>query len=169
MCADAAGFDAEIPLRCNVCENAIPNDQTPDEVTPWVFHDPVAPPIAAARQGVELRMESLVESVQRVGNRNRWTLVEGAGGLLCPLTERETFADFFAHQYDKIVREQSLDLRGDLSGFEEFQQETWNFFRYDYGKPDLYDQPSPLSDQLRWLMIDLLPFLLTWTTALIRN
>ena len=60
-------------------------------------------------------------------------------------------ADFFAHQYDKIVREQSLALRSDLSGYEEFQQQEWNYFRYDYGKPDLYDQPSPLYDQLRWL------------------
>lgn len=60
-------------------------------------------------------------------------------------------ASFFSQQYDKIVREQSLELRGDLSGYDEFQQQEWNFFRYDYGKPDLYDQPSPLSDQLRWL------------------
>ncbi len=69
--------------------------------------------------------------------------------LVLPADQR--VADFFAHQYDKIVREQSLDLRGDLSGYEEFQQQTWNFFRYDYGKPDLYDKPSPLNDQLRWL------------------
>jgi len=60
-------------------------------------------------------------------------------------------ADFFAHQYDKIVREQSLELRGDLSGYEEFQQAQWNFFRYDYGKPNLTDHPSLLGDQLRWL------------------
>jgi tRNA (cmo5U34)-methyltransferase len=60
-------------------------------------------------------------------------------------------ANFFAQQYDKIVREQSLELRGDLSGFEEFQKEEWNYFRHDYGKDDIYDQPSPLSEQLRWL------------------
>lgn len=69
--------------------------------------------------------------------------------LVLPMDQR--IASFFAHQYDKIIREQSLELRGDLSGYEEFQQQTWNYFRYDYGKPDLYDQPSPLSDQLRWL------------------
>ncbi|HEY0754617.1 MAG TPA: class I SAM-dependent methyltransferase [Ktedonobacteraceae bacterium] len=80
--------------------------------------------------------------------------LEPGGALLLAdlvLPANQRIADFFAHQYDKIVREQSLDLRGDLSGFDEFQQQNWNFFRYDYGTPDLYDQPSPLSDQLRWL------------------
>ncbi len=69
--------------------------------------------------------------------------------IILPANQR--VANFFAQQYDKIVREQSLELRGDLSGYEDFQQQTWNYFRYDYGKPDLYDQPSLLSDQLRWL------------------
>lgn len=80
--------------------------------------------------------------------------LEPRGALLLAdlvLPANRHIADFFADQYDKIVREQSLELRGDLSGFEDFQQQTWNYFRYDYGKPDLYDQPSPLGDQLRWL------------------
>lgn len=69
--------------------------------------------------------------------------------IILPANQR--IANFFALQYDKVVREQSLEVRGDLSGFEEFQQQTWNYFRYDYGKPDLYDKPSLLSEQLRWL------------------
>jgi len=80
--------------------------------------------------------------------------LEPGGALLLAdlvLPANQRIADHFADQYDTIVREQSLQLRGDLSGFEEFQQQTWNYFRYDYGKPDLYDQPSPLADQLRWL------------------
>ncbi|HET8846619.1 MAG TPA: class I SAM-dependent methyltransferase [Ktedonobacteraceae bacterium] len=60
-------------------------------------------------------------------------------------------ARFFAQQYDDLVREQSLASRGDLSGYEEFEKQKWNYFRYDYGKPDLYDQPSLLYEQLRWL------------------
>jgi tRNA (cmo5U34)-methyltransferase len=69
--------------------------------------------------------------------------------LVLPADQR--IANFFAQQYDKIVREQSLEQRGDLSGFDEFQEQTWNYFRHDYGKPDLYDQPSRLIEQLRWL------------------
>lgn len=69
--------------------------------------------------------------------------------IILPADQR--IANFFAQQYAEIVRAQSLAIRGDLSGYEEFEQQQWNYFRYDYGKPDLYDQPSQLNEQLRWL------------------
>jgi len=80
--------------------------------------------------------------------------LETGGALLLAdlvLPANQHIAHFFAQQYDEIVRTQSLALRGDLSGYEEFEQQAWNFFRYDYGKPDLYDKPSSLFEQLRWL------------------
>ena len=60
-------------------------------------------------------------------------------------------AELFAQQYDEIVREQSLAARGDLSGFESFTEQQWNYFRYDYHLPDTIDTPSLLSEQLVWL------------------
>jgi tRNA (cmo5U34)-methyltransferase len=60
-------------------------------------------------------------------------------------------ADLFAQQYDDIVRRQSLMVRGDLSGFEQFQQRKWNYFLHDYHSVDTNDHPSCLSDQLEWL------------------
>lgn len=60
-------------------------------------------------------------------------------------------AQVYAQQYDEIVKQQSTSIRGDLSGFEEFQKKEWNYFAYDYYVPETYDQPSLLSDQLRWL------------------
>lgn len=61
-------------------------------------------------------------------------------------------AALYADEYDAIVREQSLVLRGNLSGFEQFQTSRWNYFRYDYGAgPESGDYPSPLADQLEWL------------------
>lgn len=80
--------------------------------------------------------------------------LEPGGALLLAdiiLPASQQIANFFAQQYDEIVREQSTAICGDLSGYEEFQKQKWNYFRYDFGKPDLYDQPSLLSDQLRWL------------------
>lgn len=80
--------------------------------------------------------------------------LEPGGALLLAdivLPADQRIANFFAQQYDKIVREQSLEQRGDLSGFEEFQEQTWNYFRHDYGKSDIYDKPSRLIEQLRWL------------------
>jgi dethiobiotin synthetase len=65
-------------------------------VTPWAFPDPVAPPLAARRAGTVLRLEDLVAAVRGVCRPEAPTLVEGVGGLLCPLTERETVADLAA-------------------------------------------------------------------------
>jgi dethiobiotin synthetase len=76
------------------------------KVTAWTFPDPVAPPVAARRQGIELKLEEIVRAVrdeseagqtavgrQRPPWAGRPVLVEGIGGLLCPLTEKETVAD----------------------------------------------------------------------------
>lgn len=73
--------------------------------------------------------------------------------LLADVIEPATrqIADLFARQYDDIVRQQSLTIRGDLSGYEQFLQQKWNYFLHDYNKPDSYDHPSHLSDQLTWL------------------
>jgi dethiobiotin synthetase len=67
-----------------------------DEVTPWVFPEPAAPPVAARLQGVVLRLGQLVEAVTRAARPDVPILVEGVGGLLCPLTDTETVADLAA-------------------------------------------------------------------------
>jgi dethiobiotin synthetase len=67
-----------------------------DEVTPWSFPDPVAPPVAARRAGTSLKLADIVAAVQRRARPGVPLLVEGVGGLLCPLTDRETVADLAA-------------------------------------------------------------------------
>jgi dethiobiotin synthetase len=62
-------------------------------VTPFTFADPVAPPVAARRSGTVLTLEGLADAVRRRSAGEMAVLVEGVGGLLCPLTERETVAD----------------------------------------------------------------------------
>jgi SAM-dependent methyltransferase len=81
-------------------------------------------------------------------------LTLGGALLIADLVEpvNARAARLYAEQYDAIVREQSLALRGELSGFDEFQSSRWNYFRYDYGAgPESGDYPSPLADQLDWL------------------
>lgn len=82
------------------------------------------------------------------------TILEPGGALLlADIIEpaNRQIADLFAWQYDEIVREQSLAIGGDLSGYERFKELKWNYFLYDYGTLDTIDHPSLLSDQLRWL------------------
>ena len=64
-----------------------------DRVTPWTFPAPAAPPVAARLAGVSLGLTDLLAAVQDCARPGSAILVEGAGGLLCPLTECETVAD----------------------------------------------------------------------------
>jgi dethiobiotin synthetase len=47
---------------------------------------PVAPPVAADLEGVEIQLDALVERVRAYGEGADLTLVEGAGGLCSPLS-----------------------------------------------------------------------------------
>src|SRR5262249_61256624 len=53
------------------------------------------PPVAARLEGVELSLAAIVEAMG--SPRRDALLVEGVGGLLCPLTVNETVADLAAH------------------------------------------------------------------------
>ena len=68
-------------------------DDDYDGITPWAFPTPAAPPVAARIAGASLQLEDLAEAVRRRAAPDALVLVEGVGGLLCPLTERETVAD----------------------------------------------------------------------------
>jgi dethiobiotin synthetase len=63
------------------------------EVTPWAFSAPAAPPVAARLAGVVLELEEVATAVRRRLSPYSTLLVEGVGGLLCPLTEEATVAD----------------------------------------------------------------------------
>jgi dethiobiotin synthetase len=64
-------------------------------VTPWVFAEPLAPAVAARRAGVPLSLRELAGAARACARDGAVLLVEGAGGLLCPLTDEATVADLF--------------------------------------------------------------------------
>ncbi len=64
------------------------------EVCPCLFRDPLAPSVAAKREGRAVSMARAVAATKRVIDRHEVTVVEGAGGLLVPVTGRETIAEF---------------------------------------------------------------------------
>jgi dethiobiotin synthetase len=71
-------------------------DPALDAITPWTFAAPAAPPVAARLAGAALALGDLVAAVRRRAAAGVLVLAEGVGGLLCPLTERETVADLAA-------------------------------------------------------------------------
>jgi dethiobiotin synthetase len=65
-------------------------------ITRWTFPERVAPPIAARLHGVRLTLEAMAAFVREQQRPGLPVLVEGVGGLLCPLTESATVADLAA-------------------------------------------------------------------------
>ena len=83
--------DAESLIRA--VGGGIPHDR----VAPIVFEEPLAPPVAARRRGESLAMgevwRAARESLAWWEVRADRMVVEGVGGLLCPLAEGATIAD----------------------------------------------------------------------------
>jgi len=63
------------------------------ETNPYLFHEAIAPHIAAARHGVTIDIDLLVARFRALSARADAVVVEGAGGFLVPLGDRDTFAD----------------------------------------------------------------------------
>ena len=61
---------------------------------PYVLNRPAAPHLVAAHQGLQLEMSLILQSFQNVQDRADCVVVEGAGGLLIPLNEREDLGTF---------------------------------------------------------------------------
>jgi dethiobiotin synthetase len=63
-------------------------------VTPYTFLEPLAPAIAAQHEGREIDLTHLVRCYEALADEHDFVLVEGAGGLLVPLTQEKSFLDF---------------------------------------------------------------------------
>jgi len=78
-------------------KEAVGGGLTTDRVAPILFEEPMAPPIAARRLGTPLTMDRVVEAVEGCldwwSDRAEVMVVEGVGGLLCPIAEGSTVLD----------------------------------------------------------------------------
>jgi dethiobiotin synthetase len=62
-------------------------------VNPYAFEPPIAPHIAAALAGTEIRLDRIVAVHRELAALADVVVVEGAGGFMIPLNDRETSAD----------------------------------------------------------------------------
>ncbi|WP_165837656.1 dethiobiotin synthase [Zavarzinia aquatilis] len=80
-------------------------------IAPWRFKTPVAPDVAARLEGRAVTAADIAGFCQRAGAGRETLIVEGAGGLMAPVAERETFLDVLA-----ITRWPSLLVVGSYLG-----------------------------------------------------
>lgn len=66
------------------------------EITPMYFESPLAPPIAAAREGRRVELEPVWQAFNALRSARDWVLVEALGGLGSPVTDELTVADLAA-------------------------------------------------------------------------
>ena len=71
-------------------------DEAPHELCLYNLPQPLAPLPAARRAGIDLRLPEILERCQEALTRHAFTLVEGVGGVLAPLTEEHTGLDLMA-------------------------------------------------------------------------
>jgi dethiobiotin synthetase len=59
-----------------------------DEIVPYRLAAPLAPQVAAEREGVRIRFQRILRSFRKISSRHDCTIVEGAGGILVPVTRK---------------------------------------------------------------------------------
>jgi dethiobiotin synthetase len=64
-----------------------------EEVTPLHFEAPLAPPLAADREGRRIELEKVWQAFEALQKAKDFVLVEGLGGLGSPVTHELTVAD----------------------------------------------------------------------------
>lgn len=74
------------------------------QINPWRFQLPISPHLAAKAEGQHLAIDALVNYC-RSPNWNTWDylFIEGAGGLMVPLNEHETWIDFLIQSQIPII------------------------------------------------------------------
>lgn len=73
---------------------ALQGEFSRERICPQTFAAPVAPPVAARQEGRQVDGDLLFQGAQWWQDQVEQLVVEGAGGLLSPLTETQTNADF---------------------------------------------------------------------------
>lgn len=71
-------------------------NQSPEEITPLYFDAPLAPPIAAAKEGRTVDLGIVWQALENLRSKRDWVLVEALGGLGSPVTDELTVADLAA-------------------------------------------------------------------------
>lgn len=64
--------------------------------SPWRYRDPVSPDMAAARAGQAIDFKALAQFCGEARSPGTITVIEGVGGVMVPLTCRETIRDLIA-------------------------------------------------------------------------
>jgi len=88
-----SGVEPGVPTDAERLRAAAGGGDPLELICPFSFAPPLAPGVAARLAGATITLDGLLAAARALAARHAALVVEGAGGLLVPLTPRETFAD----------------------------------------------------------------------------
>lgn len=77
--------------------------QAPETLNPLFFPEPLAPPLAAQSAGTTVDLKKVWTTLQSLQQHHDWVIIEGVGGLGCPVTWELTVADLARDWHLPIV------------------------------------------------------------------
>jgi dethiobiotin synthetase len=90
------GVGTDGPLDAMALQAAAGCGDTLGEICPVALPLAAAPAVAATEAGIRIELSWLCERFKALAARHAWMIVEGAGGLLVPLSSAATMADLGA-------------------------------------------------------------------------
>jgi dethiobiotin synthetase len=84
------------PIQCGTGDREFLSqlfDRSPQDINPIHLADPLAPPIAAERAGIQIDLGIAWQALERMRSTSDLVLVEGIGGLGTPITDELVVAD----------------------------------------------------------------------------
>jgi dethiobiotin synthetase len=84
------GFSARAPSDAATLRRAAGAPDPIEDVAPYRLKAPLAPLVAARKEGIRISPQRLVRDVKRLAARRAFLVVEGVGGLMVPLTPTHT-------------------------------------------------------------------------------
>ena len=96
-----SGFDKNNPAGSDTGRLIAAMGQPADSaiietVSPWRFAEPISPHLAATRTDTLLNVACLANYCRKEINNHTITLIEGAGGIMAPINEKETTREWIA-------------------------------------------------------------------------
>ena len=82
-----------LPLDALTLQEASGSRDSLDLINPYRFREPLSPMVAAEVSGRRIDIGKIRERFVRLADRHPVLLVEGAGGLMVPITETSSFLD----------------------------------------------------------------------------
>ena len=83
-------FWPDVELLSHAIEGRVPNET----ICPQCFVEPLAPPVAARKENQSVNEELMLEGWEKWHSLCEVLLIEGVGGLCCPLSDQQLVADF---------------------------------------------------------------------------